>query len=281
MKTVITMTSWAKRIDFVAKSIYTFLTTQTKQPDEFYLWLAIEEFPKKENDLPIELLKICKYFNVKISWCQHNEGCHKRWYVYPLHYEDLVISIDDDQKYANDLIELSQKLAIEGPNNTTYNIWFDLTFPTIYRGIRHIKHLYAFDARPSIFKTFNGQHIFPPKTFPLDAVSENNIELRKQYCPICDECWLSPFLKYNNIEIGSTLSLFDETEVSSYSGTFPRMARQVFNTLTVQDLQLYLVLKLFPDKMTKWKLLYPSYITNEFDNMDINMIKTELFKWLY
>ena len=42
------MTSWTKRINCVARSIYYFMKTQTVKPDLFYLWLAEEEFPNKE-----------------------------------------------------------------------------------------------------------------------------------------------------------------------------------------------------------------------------------------
>ena len=45
------MTSWTKRINCVARSIYYFMKTQTVKPDLFYLWLAEEEFPNKEKDL--------------------------------------------------------------------------------------------------------------------------------------------------------------------------------------------------------------------------------------
>ena len=96
MKIVITMTSWTKRIQYVAKTIYYFLKTQTVKPDMFYLWLAEDEFPNKEKDLPEDLLTICSVFNVQIKWTKYNEYAFKRWYVYPKHNDDLVISIDDD-----------------------------------------------------------------------------------------------------------------------------------------------------------------------------------------
>ena len=96
MKIVLTMTSWVKRINHVAKSIYRFLQTQTIKPDYCYLWLAEEEFPNRENDLPHELLLVCEALNVRICWTKYNEYAFKRWYVYPKHNDDLVISIDDD-----------------------------------------------------------------------------------------------------------------------------------------------------------------------------------------
>ncbi|WP_291631455.1 hypothetical protein [Clostridium sp.] len=99
MKTVVTMTSWTKRINCVARSIYYFMKTQTVKPDLFYLWLAEEEFPNKEKDLPNDLLMIIEGLHITLKWIKKNTYCHKRWNVYPEHMEDLVISIDDDVIY--------------------------------------------------------------------------------------------------------------------------------------------------------------------------------------
>lgn len=281
MKTVLTMTSWTQRINFVAKSIYTFLTSQSVKPDIFYLWLSVEEFPEKEKSLPSDLLKIVKYFNINLQWIPTNEYCHKRWYVYPKHYNDLVICIDDDQIYPNTLIEDAQKLCnTENSKNIIYNIFYDLTYASIYRGIRFVKHMNAWDNRPSMFKTFNGQSIFPPNTFPLEAITPENILLRKKYCKICDESWLMPFIKYNNTEIGSLNAMYNETNVSDIGRTFVKMSKTVYNTVTVQDMQLYIVLRLFPKLMEKWKSLFPSYITEDFDKCSIDSLVYEMNSWL-
>ena len=87
------MTSWKGRIKFVGRAIFYFLSKQTIKPDLFYLWLSEEEFPKKEKELPEDLLLICNQFKIKIQWIKQNEFCFKRWYIYPKHWEDFVPQI--------------------------------------------------------------------------------------------------------------------------------------------------------------------------------------------
>lgn len=94
------MTSWKKRIQYVKTAIEKFLQNTPVYVDKFYLWLAEEEFPSKEVELPLELVEYVKNnSHVEIRWTVLNEYNHKRWYVYPKHHEDCVISIDDDAYY--------------------------------------------------------------------------------------------------------------------------------------------------------------------------------------
>ena len=104
MKTIVTMTSWKQRINMVSEFIYIFLTSQTIKPDIFYLWLSADEFPSQFAELPRELLLVSKHLGVTIKFCPGNDYVFKRWNVYPEHYNDLVISVDEDQFYDVDLI---------------------------------------------------------------------------------------------------------------------------------------------------------------------------------
>lgn len=266
---VITMTSYPARIHNVARAIHNFLSTQTVKPNIFYLWLSIAEFPNKEYDLPVELLKICKYFNIQISWVKDNEYCHKRWYVYPKHFNDFVFSIDDDTAYEPDLIE--NVISSEIPEKTIFNIFKDQTYLGIYTGIRLIKYKNATDNSPSIYKTYLGQCVFPPKTFPLNAFSDKMIELRKKICPVCDESWFNPFLKYNNIKIASLDYNQNIIEsINNINPTWKTSFSQLYNTFSKQDLQLYIVLRSFPDLFKKWQKIFPSYIPdNDLAKMSI------------
>ena len=78
---VITMTSWKGRIHVVGKCIYYFFTRQTEKPDVFYLWLSVEEFPNRENDLPADLLAVIDAFGVRLCWTETNEYIYKRWNI--------------------------------------------------------------------------------------------------------------------------------------------------------------------------------------------------------
>lgn len=59
-KIIVSLTSFPARINIVVKTIKTLLT-QTLKPDAVILWLAPEQFPNGEKDLPQELLDLKQY----------------------------------------------------------------------------------------------------------------------------------------------------------------------------------------------------------------------------
>jgi hypothetical protein len=268
MKIVITMTSWTKRINVVARCIYHFLTTQTIKPDIFYLWLAEEEFPNKEKDLPEDLLLVCEKFGINICWTKTNEYCFKRWYVYPKHYEDLVICIDDD--------------IIQDPNTikaiiSKYN---KNPIPQVihYRGCggriiikNEIEYFNGIRPIPE-YDSANymmGCCAFAPKSFPLNSFSSEMIELRKKICPKCDESWIHPFLIMNDIPITFVYGL-KWKEISNIQNVAIRNDLH-FNLVTINnrkykkaDIYKYLVLNYIPELKKQWKIKFPNYNFNHF-----------------
>jgi hypothetical protein len=160
-----------------------FFATQTKKPDIFYIWLSTEEFP--DHNLPIKLVNAIQKYNIILKWVDKNEYCHKRWKVYPEHYEDVVISLDEDIRYTNDLIEQSVNCK-----NIT-----NLCIPRLDKKYK-----------PYI-SGFCGQCIIPPKTFPLEAYDEKYLNDRLEFSPKCDECWLNVFILKNDINIVNDISL--------------------------------------------------------------------------
>ena len=161
-----------------------FFATQTKKPDLFYLWLATEEFP--DHILPLELLVAIQKYDIILKWIEKNEYVHKRWRVYPEHFEDVVISLDEDRKYPNDLVEQSV--------NCKY-------ITNLY--IPRVEQKYE-----NIDLGFCGQCIIPPKTFPMEAYNIKYLNDRLEYSQKCDECWLNLFLLKNNIKITTDMSLY-------------------------------------------------------------------------
>ena len=271
-KIVITMTSWSKRIKYVAKAIYHFFKTQTIKPDIFYLWLSEEEFPNKEKDLPEDLLLICEAFGVKIQWVKENEYCHKRWYVYPKHYNDTVLCIDDDCTYDKDLI----KFAREIKDKKVYTIFNNLTNEMhCEEGIK-IKYTRTTGFSNTI--KLSGNSIFPPQTFPLEAIKPENIELRKKYCKKCDESWLMPFLIYNNIPRSYSYKqkvCYNETD-ARFKSTAVFFTSKTTSKVHWKHLQIYIVLRLFPELMKSWKQVFPAYNDKDFKTKPVDYLITLL-----
>lgn len=265
MKTIVTMTSWLKRIDMVGEFIYIFMTSQTVKPDVFYLWLSEDEFPNKWYDLPKDLLVIAKYFGISIIFCPGNDYVFKRWNVYPKHYNDLVISVDEDQFYDVDLIK--DAIEYHYPPNTSYNIFSEITVDFQYTkaGLFYNK-VPAKSGIPSLKTNCNGNHIFPPGTFPIECFQPDNIAKRRIVCKRCDESYFLPWIKYiegktTYLNKKSKLGMLHEDENTSMHNNMVK----TYMGERIRDIQLYFVLRCWPKLMTKWRTLFPEMNTSKWD----------------
>lgn len=104
---VCAMTSWKKRISN-CYTVVTKLLNQTVRPDRVYLTLSSDEFSRKNEELPknlVELSKTNKAFI--INWVKENTKPMKK--VFPilqyLNDDDFIINCDDDMDFPNDFIE--------------------------------------------------------------------------------------------------------------------------------------------------------------------------------
>ncbi len=100
---VISLTTYPARIHLVSQvldSIY----SQTRKADEIVLWLAEEQFPEKEKQLPHELLQLAAENRLTIRWCDDLKPHKKYFYAFQEYSEDLVITIDDDLLYPQDML---------------------------------------------------------------------------------------------------------------------------------------------------------------------------------
>ena len=79
-------------------------------------------------------------------------------------------------------------------------------------------------------------------------------------------------IKYNDIKIGSLPFKSHEIyEISKVNKSYDKLSKTIFHTLTLKDVQLYIVLRQFPHLKEKWEQLYPAYKSEYFDTkVDIN-----------
>lgn len=107
-KKVVTMTSWTKRIDNCA-TVVNAVFKGFEKPDVMFLNLSEEEFPKKEDELPKELLEMTrKYKNFRINWVPgpNTKSMKKIFPILPLlDDDDVILFIDDDQLIPSDLLK--------------------------------------------------------------------------------------------------------------------------------------------------------------------------------
>ncbi len=100
LKTIVSLTSFPQRIGEVHLCVKTLLN-QTYKPDAVFLWLAEEQFPHLEADLPKKLLNLQKH-GLTIRWC-HDLRSYKKLIPSIKEYPNaLIITADDDIYYKRD-----------------------------------------------------------------------------------------------------------------------------------------------------------------------------------
>jgi len=113
-KIYVSFTSWTKRIQN-CKHTVDLMMKQTLLPTKIILNLSEEEFPKKENELPKELVQEAKNNELfEIFWIKENTKVFKK--IIPTMNRfpnDLVLSIDDDIEYPKFYIEEMYKTYID------------------------------------------------------------------------------------------------------------------------------------------------------------------------
>lgn len=194
-KIVVSLTSFPQRINIVVKTIKTLLT-QTLKPDVVVLWLAEEQFPNKEADLPQELLDL-RNFGLTIDWYKDIRSYKKIIPSLKKYPNSVIITTDDDIYYASDTVEtlynsyLEHKHEVQAhrcdwlnvvsnPENGEKTITWEKT-----RELYKDKHRGQASYRNRL--TGYGAVLYPPNCFFKDVCDE---ELIKNTIPTHDDVWL-------------------------------------------------------------------------------------------
>ena len=100
---IVSLTSFPGRIKQIHLCVKTLLR-QSFKPDAVILWLAEEQFPKKENDLPKKLLKLRKN-GLTIKWCNDIRSYKKLIPTMKEYPNATIVTTDDDVYYKKDWLE--------------------------------------------------------------------------------------------------------------------------------------------------------------------------------
>lgn len=111
---IVSLTSFPARINTAHLAINTLLQ-QTFKPDRIILWLASEQFAKKEKDLPQEILKLVG-LGLEIKWTEDLKSYKKLLPALKEYPEDIIITADDDIYYEKDWLETLHQKHIEFPD---------------------------------------------------------------------------------------------------------------------------------------------------------------------
>ena len=196
---IVSLTSFPERINTVIKTLKTLLT-QTMKPDMVLLWLAPEQFPNREDDLPEELLELKKY-GLTIDWYKDIRSYKKIIPTLKKYPEAIIITTDDDIYYAPDTVETLYNSYLEHKDEIQAHRCDVLRVEGGKILWAKTRELYLDKNRgKSSFKnrlTGYGAVLYPPGCFYKDVCDE---DLIKKLLPTHDDIWLWAMAVLNGVK---------------------------------------------------------------------------------
>lgn len=201
-KIIISLTSYKKRIETLP-IVLDRLLCQTVKPDHIVLYLAKDNFPLGEEELPERLIGM-QARGLEIKWCEKDIKSYKKIVPALKDYpDDIIITVDDDIFYDLDLVE---KLY------NSYKRFPDAVSATRIHRMRfdHEKNLLPYnewqkevsdvigEPTMSFFPTGAGGVLYPPHSLHEEVLNEDNF---MKLCPNADDVWLRFMAAMNNIPV--------------------------------------------------------------------------------
>ena len=190
---VVSFTSFPKRIGYTVNVIDN-VARQTRKADKVLLYLAPEQFPGREADLPKPLLEQAQQGKVELRWVKDVRSHKKYHFVMQEFPEAAVVTLDDDLVYPDDMLENLFHCYLCYPGNISamrahltvtdlangkllgYNRWVKE-----YRGA-------TYSPSPQLFVTSGAGTLFPPKVLHPMAL---DMDKAWSLCPHADDVWLN------------------------------------------------------------------------------------------
>ena len=189
---VVSFTTYPKRIGTISKVVEN-MQRQTRKPDRVLLYLAEEQFPGKENELSEDLMKQAAEGLVEIKWCD-NLRSHKKYFYAMQEYSDsLIVTVDDDLIYPDDMLQTLYDSYIENPDCVSamraHVCFADQSSNEIMPYSVWVKEYRSITYCPSsqLFATSGAGTLYPPRVLHHLAFSKEKF---LEICPFADDIWL-------------------------------------------------------------------------------------------
>lgn len=198
-KIIISLTSFPERMYDIKFTLYSLLT-QTVKPDEVILWLAKDQFPNREDDIPQDVLSLKKN-GLTINWCDDLKSYKKLIPSLISFPNDYIVTADDDlyyhenwlkqlvddyKLYPNTIIcQRSRRISFNDDGTLgDYSSW----------------NLSMSEEAPSFlnFSTNGAGSLFPPNSLDGRAL---NLNLFSRLCPYGDDIWIWAMAILNKTKI--------------------------------------------------------------------------------
>ena len=201
-KLIVSLTSYPKRIGTVAlalESIY----AQTRPADEVVLWLAREQFPGLEKDLPENLTVLMDGGKLTVRWCDDLKSHKKYFYALQDYTEDLVVTIDDDLIYGEHMLEDLYNCYLRHPNAVSTVRAHLMVFDSGNHLMPYGDWIQETDVcldKPSmqLFATGGAGTLYPPGIFKKELFDKQAVI---DTCLYADDLWLKAMALLSDVPI--------------------------------------------------------------------------------
>ena len=199
---IVSITSYPKRIGTVDQVLQT-IYTQHKQPDEVVLWLAEDQFPGKEADLPDALVQLTQENRLTIRWCDDLKPHKKYFYAFQEYPDDLVITIDDDLQYPPDTIASLYASYLLYPNAVSASrvhimVFDDQKRPAPYAQWIQETDMCVYTPSMQLMATGVGGILYRPSLFRKEIFNKAAI---METCLHADDLWLKAMEVMSDIPV--------------------------------------------------------------------------------
>lgn len=196
---IVSLTSFPARIKTVSYTIESILL-QEKKANMVVLWLAREQFPALENELPKKLLRLCQY-GLIIRWC-HDIRSYKKLIPSLKEFpDDIIVTADDDIWYPPCWLENLYNSYLLYPNcvHADRVLEVKVTNGNIENYVNWKMHNYS-PCEPSFIWhiTGCGGVLYPPHSLHKDVLRE---DLFLEIAPKVDDIWFWAMSILNNTRI--------------------------------------------------------------------------------
>lgn len=198
-KLIVSLTSFPERMYDIHYNLYSLLN-QSVKPDEIILWLALEQFPNKEDDIPQKVLNLTKH-GLRIEFTNDMKSYKKLIPSLKNYSSDIIITADDDIYYSKDWLEKLYNEYLQNPDciiaHRCHRVTFDLN-KNIAPYTKWEKEIEDDSSSTLNFFTGAGGVLYPPNSLCLDVLNE---ELFINLAPNADDIWFWAMALLNNKKI--------------------------------------------------------------------------------
>lgn len=247
VKLIVSVTSFPQRMHDIHYCLYSLLN-QTFKPDELVLWLAEEQFPNLEKDLPKAVIDL-KEKGLNIKWTTNIFSYKKLIPSLNEYQEAVIVTADDDIYYEKKWLEKLYTEYQQTPESITCHRAHRLVLDKNNEIIPYKKWPKKIKGVSTSFKNFftgAGGVLYPPNCLYQDI---NNIELFTELAPQADDIWFWAMAILNNTKINIVPNnITDLTYVNPERerGLTGELTLFASNKLGGNDIQLQKVIAKYP-----------------------------------